>query len=423
MILFVSLVLDLLSFTLVLPLFPHLLTFYKSQPSSTLLTTIFTHLNTFKSRFSRPISPHFDTILLGGLLGSLFSLLQALASPLIGHLSDRHGRRTALLFSLVGNIVSCLLWVCASTFPIFLASRVVGGLTEGNVQLALAIAADISDAQERGGSMALVGVAFSVAFTMGPMIGAMLSGWVKRKENPFMVAAGGALGLVMVEMVFVWLFLPETRPKTQPAKKEDTGVKKEETKEEVKDGYLTLLSLTHFLFLLTFSGLEFSLTFMTYDLFSYTSAHNGRLLGFIGLLASLLQGGFVRRANPGMVTKLGLLSCAASFAVLSRTETELGLYLGASGLAVTSACVVTGLTTLASLRIGERERGRVMGGFRSAGQIGRALGPVLFCTLYWWAGRTTAYTIGGAAMVGVCVVAWRGLVVPRGVGETEKKRV
>lgn len=70
-------------------------------------------------------------------MGSLFSFLQAIASPIIGGLSDRYGRRTALLWSMAGNILSVALWVSASTFPVFLASRVVGGLSEGNVQLAI----------------------------------------------------------------------------------------------------------------------------------------------------------------------------------------------------------------------------------------------------------------------------------------------
>ena len=78
-------------------------------------------------------------------IGSLFSLCQAVASPVIGTLSDKYGRRTALLWSMAGNVLSVALWVAATDFRTFLASRIVGGLSEGNVQLAMAIATDISD--------------------------------------------------------------------------------------------------------------------------------------------------------------------------------------------------------------------------------------------------------------------------------------
>jgi MFS family permease len=300
-------------------------------------------------------------VLLGGALGSLFSLLQAIASPVIGALSDRYGRRTALLWSMVGNIASVALWVSASTFPIFLASRVVGGLSEGNVQLAIAIATDVSTPETRGHTLALVGVAFSIAFTLGPMMGAWLSSKTLSLENPFMTAALFSLGLLTAETLFLWFKLPETRKTRTEAEK--AAVKKVDSKG------LGLLKFTHLFFLLIFSGMEFSLPFMTYDLFNYSSAQNGRVLGFIGLLASLLQGGFSRRAKASVVAKIGLLSSAASFFLLAKTNSQGMLYLAAAFLAVTSACVVTALNTLASLRVGEENRGRGMGEFRSAGML------------------------------------------------------
>ncbi|KAI5787120.1 major facilitator superfamily domain-containing protein [Geopyxis carbonaria] len=409
-ILFFTLVLDLLSFTLILPLFPRLLDFYRSQPNSDILDSIFSYLNSFKASFHRPISSRFDVVLLGGALGSLFSLLQAVASPIIGALSDRFGRRTALLYSMVGNIVSVALWVSASTFPIFLASRVVGGLSEGNVQLAIAIATDISTPKERTSTLALVGIAFSIAFTLGPMMGAFMASKALSTDNPFMTAAFFSLGLLTVETVILYFKLPETLPVQDKSKQGVKNAAAEAAK--IDQSGLGLLNLTHFLFLLIFSGMEFSLPFMTYDLFNYSSAHNGRLLGFIGLLASLLQGSFVRRAKPSAIVKMGLFSAAVSFFLLGRVTTQRELYLAAAFLAVTSACVVTGLTALASMRVVEAERGRVLGGFRSAGQIGRATGPILFCSLYWWAGREIAYTLGGCGMVAVMALAWRGLAMP-----------
>ncbi|KAJ6262531.1 hypothetical protein Dda_3342 [Drechslerella dactyloides] len=412
--LFISLLLDLLSFTLILPLFPALLAHYQSLEADydhpTLLRSTFAQLNAFKAAFSRPISSRFDVVLLGGALGSLFSLLQAVAAPVIGALSDKYGRRTALLYSMAGNLLSVLIWVFAVDFATFVASRVVGGLSEGNVQLAIAIATDVSGEEDRGAALALVGVAFSVAFTVGPMVGAVMAGRKVMRENPFAAAAGFSLFLLVVETVYLYFMLPETKPAAAASSdvKEDEDKRSNEEKEE-KEQSLTLLSVTHFLFLLVFSGMEFSLTFMTYDLFSFTSRDNGRLLGFVGLTASLLQGSFTRRAPPHTVVKTGLLSAAAAFLLLSRINTVRMLYVAAFFLAVTSATVVTGLTALASLRVAKGERGRRLGGFRGAGQIGRACGPVLFCSLYWWAGREVAYVVGGGSMVVVMAVAWGGL--------------
>jgi len=176
-----------------------------------------------------------------------------------------------------------------------------------------------------------------------------------------------------------------------------------------------LLNLTHFTFILFFSGMEFSLPFMTYDLFSYGSKQTGRLLGYIGLVASLLQGGVTRRMQPLQVVQLGVFSAAIGFFTLSQLSTERGLYVAATLLAVTSSTVVTGLNSLSSFEAGVGERGEKLGNHRSFGQVGRALGPLIFCSLYWWAGRDVAYLIGGAGMVGVCGLAFGGLKAPRGL--------
>ncbi|CRK29997.1 hypothetical protein BN1723_014320 [Verticillium longisporum] len=436
----VSLLLDLISFTFILPLFPKLLEFYRDReaPSTisgnpqTLLQNVITYLNKYKASFSRPIDSRYDIVLLGGALGSLFSLLQAVASPIIGHLSDRHGRRTALLASMMGNIVSVLLWVCAVDFRTFVASRVVGGLSEGNVQLATAMATDISDDASRGSTMALIGACFSIAFTFGPGLGAWLSTISTVRENPFATAAGVSLALIVTETVYLYFCLPETLPAlTGLGKTAGDDKKKKKKNDEVQvdastKGQTTkttptqrtnshfLLNAVHFVFLLFFSGMESSLSFMTYDLFGYGSAKNGRLLGFVGLVASLLQGGVTRRLPPLVSVRLGVVACLTAFVLLGRTTTTAGLYAAATCLAMTSATVVTGLNALSSFEAGEGERGGKLGILRSWGQLGRGLGPILFTSVYWWAGREVAYGMGAAGITVVAVAVFSGLKTPPG---------
>ncbi|TDZ35880.1 Major facilitator superfamily domain-containing protein 10 [Colletotrichum trifolii] len=417
----ISLLLDLISFTFILPLFPQLLEFYRDRETgpttanatepATLLQSVLSGLNRYKAAFARPIDSRYDIVLLGGALGSLFSLLQAIASPLIGHLSDRHGRRTALLTSMCGNILSVLLWVVAIDFRTFLASRVVGGLSEGNVQLATAMATDISDEQSRGSTMALIGACFSIAFTFGPGLGAWLSSIGTVKENPFATAAGFSLFLILTETIYLYFCLPETLPSLT-----GKGAKKDEKKaapvavERTNSHFL--LNAIHFVFLLFFSGMESSLSFMTYELFAFGSSKNGRLLGFVGLVASILQGGVTRRLPPLLSVRVGVVACLVSFVMLGRVTTTTGLYLAATGLAVTSATVVTGLNALSSFEAAAGERGGKLGIMRSWGQLGRGLGPVLFTSVYWWAGREVAYSMGAAGMAVVVAAAFAGLKTP-----------
>ncbi|KAJ4298544.1 hypothetical protein N0V88_003574 [Collariella sp. IMI 366227] len=427
-VIFVSLLLDLISFTFILPLFPKLLEFYRNVEapldanaltSKTLLSSVLGYLNAYKAAFARPIDSRYDIVLLGGALGSLFSLLQAIASPVIGHLSDKYGRRTALLASMAGNILSVLLWVVAVDFRTFLASRIVGGLSEGNVQLATAIATDISDANSRGSTMALIGACFSIAFTFGPALGAWLSTVATVAANPFAAAAAVSLFLIVTETVYLYFNLPETLPalakkdtKNPTAEEETTPAAPAPPVQRTNSHFL--LNLIHMTFLLFFSGMEFSLPFMTYDLFGYSSAKNGRLLGYVGLVASLLQGGVTRRLPPLLSVRIGVLACLVAFALLARISTVSGLYLAATCLATTSATVVTGLNALSSFEAGEDERGGKLGILRSWGQLGRGLGPLLFTSVYWWAGREAAYAIGALGIAGVSALVLLGLKTPPG---------
>ncbi|KAI0140507.1 MFS general substrate transporter [Xylariaceae sp. FL1272] len=416
-VIFFSLLLDLISFTFILPLFPKLLEFYRNSEAgpdsqTTLLAKILGGLNAYKSSFARPIDSRYDIVLLGGALGSLFSLLQAIASPVIGHLSDKYGRRTALLASMTGNILSVLLWVVAVDFRTFLASRVVGGLSEGNVQLATAIATDISDENSRGSTMALIGACFSIAFTFGPALGAYLSSIATVAANPFATAAAVSLSLIVAETLYLYVALPETLPmKTEKAK---TAEETTEPTSVVRTNSHKLLNSVHFLFLLFFSGMEFSLPFMTYELFEYTSAKNGRLLGYIGLVSSILQGGVTRRLPPLLNVRMGVAACLAAFVILSRMSTVGTLYIAATCLATTSATVVSGLNTLASFEAAADERGGKLGILRSYGQLGRGLGPILFTSVYWWAGRELAYMMGTAGLVVVTTMVFAGLKAPPG---------
>jgi Arabinose efflux permease len=314
---------------------------------------------------------------------------------------------------MLGNVASVALWVSATDFRTFLASRVVGGLSEANVQLANAIVADVTDELRRGASMALVGACFSIAFTFGPLLGAGLSTVQIVAENPFIAAALVSLALILLETTYLWACLPETHPRLTTLTQEAEAEEKSEVKEKSNStgprkhtNNPVILNAIHFLFLLPFSGLEFSLPFLTTTLYagSTTSpaALNGRLLSLMGLIASLLQGTVVRRLPPLVTMRAGVVACALSFFCLAHVSTPKGLYAAGGLLAVTTATVVTSLNSLGSFEARDADRGAVMGRLRGWGQAGRAAGPILFCTLFWWAGREAAYTVGGVAM---CVVA------------------
>lgn len=315
---------------------------------------------------------------------------------------------------MAGNIASVALWCVAVDFRTFLLSRVVGGLSEGNVQLATAIAADISDDSQRGSTMAMVGACFSIAFTFGPALGAWLASITTFAANPFATAAGFSLLLILLETLYLYLRLPETRPAMSTTTKGKDGSSVVSTKLHTNPPYL--LNMVHFLFLLPFSGMEFSLPFLiTSVLFpdhQSPSKLNGRLLGYVGLVASVLQGSVVRRLPPLTVVRVGVVSCTLAFFLLSQVQSTGQLYAAGTLLAITSATVVTGLNSLGSFEAKESNRGEVLGSLRSWGQLGRALGPLLFCSMFWWLGREIAYQVGGTCMLAVVGIVFGILKSP-----------
>ncbi|EJD53739.1 MFS, DHA1 sub-family [Auricularia subglabra TFB-10046 SS5] len=449
-IVFVSLVLDLFAFTIPLPLFPRIIDWYRqreaSDPNGFLSRTLWT-VQTLRSYLYKPPpgreNSRWDVVLLGGLMGSLFSTLQFLVSPRIGALSDKYGRKKILLLTMAGNILSAIVWIQSTSFASFMLARAIGGLSEGNVQLAIAILSDITTPEARSKALSLVGIAFSICFCIGPPIGAWFAtrpasslGISSSFElNIYAWPAILTLVLLSVETAFLAVALPETRGKSAAAlhsnkAKENSsangktnGVAKPKRPASERLRTLKTLKIIHFFFLSLFSGVEFTLTFLTYDLFDWNNIQNGRLIGFMGIISALLQGGYVRRAIPkigeGEMARRGVQTCTVALFLLSYLPRLLKsswavtcLYAAATFLAFTSATVVNALNAYASVQCDEGvdaegkptaedprlAKGRAMGEYRSWGQLGRAMGPIVACASYWTFGPSFTYSAIGGAM-------------------------
>ncbi|KAH9943499.1 MFS general substrate transporter [Epithele typhae] len=456
---FLSLVLDLFAFTIPLPLFPRIIEWYTKREASDpsgFLSQILSFVSSARGLLYQPTSNprRWDIVLLGGLMGSVFSLLQWFVSPHIGSLSDKYGRKRILLLTMIGNLLSALVWVFSTSFATYLLSRVIGGLSEGNVQLAIAILSDVTTPETRAKALAHVGIAFAICFCIGPPIGAYFASRPLPASftasgielNVYALPAALTLVLLALETVFLIFALPETRGKAIPSVKVATNgaangkanghangtangsvqTSRQGTVTE-RISMLKTLQHLHFLFLGVFSGVEFTLTFLTFDLFDWNNKQNGALIGSIGIVSALLQGGYVRRAmskvGEGKMARRGISSCAIGLVLLTilphmvsdHPTIAFRLLQGASVcMAMTSATVVNALTAHASLQCDdvtidpdtgkaveehpELAKGKALGKFRSSGQLGRAIGPLLACASYWTFGPSPTYAVSAVAM-------------------------
>eukprot|EP00835_Amoeboradix_gromovi_P007098 NODE_1059_length_1622_cov_0.196323.p1 type:complete len:417 gc:universal NODE_1059_length_1622_cov_0.196323:1463-213(-) len=382
LVIFSALLIDILAFTAILPLLPRILDHYKQNDTDSLCSTFISFVNSYKELIGAE-DERFDIVLFGGLVGSIYSILQALVAPYIGKLSDKYGRKPVLMASMLGNILSSLIWLKSQNFNHFLISRVVAGLSEGNVQLSIAMITDLTSKESRSRGLALVGIAFSIGFTFGPGMSAYVASKEPVYENVFANASLFSLIMLILETVFLFFALEETRLAVS-----------DKSKESPKNTHFQQNSLAfiHFMFLLIFSGMEFTVTFLTFERFQFTSIQQGKLLGTIGIIAAALQGGFVRRygnkIGDAKIAFLGICSSAIGYLIIGIANTTQQLYVGAVFLAFTSATVVTCLTSLASKF---DKSGHSLGLFRRYGQLGRAIGPILACSSYWFFGAKRVY--------------------------------
>ena len=139
-----------------------------------------------------------------GLLFASFSLAQLIASPLLGELSDRWGRRPVLILSLIGTAVSFAMLAVAQSLAMLFAARIVDGLSGGNITTARAYIADITEEENRAKAYGVLGAAFGLGFIVGPALGAAFS------HISYTAPIWAAAAITVAATVMAWVWLPET---------------------------------------------------------------------------------------------------------------------------------------------------------------------------------------------------------------------
>ncbi|RWS07815.1 major facilitator superfamily domain-containing protein 10-like protein [Dinothrombium tinctorium] len=403
-----SLVIDLLAFTLILPLFPSIFDHYSREDESGFYRFLDSKVQQFQHLVNAP--NELNKVLFSGLLGSWFSLLQFLCSPFIGAFSDVFGRRVCLLFSLAATLLSHMLWsLSGASFALFFVARTVGGLSKANVSLTTAIVTDVTSQENRSKAMALIGASFSVGFIVGPLLGAILSQW---STNPSQCASIVAIALTSVNLLFVFFFFSESLSKERRAKSIGKGLSQAynyispislfsfNPVQNIKQKDVHILRETgwiYFLYLLLYSGLEYSLSFLTHLRFHFSSLQQGKMYFYCGLIMILVQGTYVRIAagHELRTAAFGLLLIIPAFVLIGISTDTYQLFSGLALYSFSSATVVPCLTTIASSNGPVDQKGTILGIFRSLGALARALGPILSAILFWKFGSVFCYCGGG----------------------------
>ncbi|XP_013879681.1 major facilitator superfamily domain-containing protein 10 [Austrofundulus limnaeus] len=418
-IVFIILLLDLLGFTLILPLLPSILDHY-AQTGDVTYQSLQSVVDWFREAVGIPMEKKYNSVLFGGLIGSMFSLLQFLSSPVTGALSDRYGRRPLLILTTVGLTSSYAVWAVSRSFNMFLLFRVIGGICKGNVSLCTAVVADLPCPKARNRGMAMIGVAFSLGFTFGPLMGAYIAISSTATENVFyQTPALLASAFSVADLLFIWLMLPETLTKDAKASSSGHGgswdllsplslfhfaavTKTKSPPSRDRMHSLQVLGLVYFCYLFLFSGLEFTLSFLTHQRFRFTSMQQGKMFFFIGVIMALIQGGYARRIKPGQhisAVQRAMVILIPAFILIGLSWNMTMLYTGLALYSYAAAIVVPCLSMLVSDHGAASQKGTVMGILRSLGALARAFGPVVSSSVYWLAGAQTCFLLTAASFV------------------------
>ena len=346
-----------------------------------------------------------------GILEAVYALCAFIAAPVLGVLSDRYGRKPVLIISVLGSAAGYLLFGIGGAIWVLLLSRIIDGLTAGDMPVLFAYLADITAPEERAKRYGMLGALSGVGFMIGPAAGGLLAQWDLRA--PVFVTAA----IAVVVGILTTVALPEShRPENRITKvkvinlQPFTVIKDAFARRELR-ALLTgfaLISLPFAFFVNNFSVLAL-------DTLSWGPTQVGLLTSGIGVTDIIIQGGvlglLIRLLGDRGVVIAGMLgqlvgclglAVAAAFLPSASLFACAALVFGASQGAQTAA-----MEGMLSTAVDASEQGWLAGAFSSLGSAVQMLGPLLAGWLYASLSHTAPYWLGAVVIAAATVILWR----------------
>lgn len=369
--LFLIVVVDLLGFGIIIPLFPFM-----------------------GVRFG--LSPAEITLILGA-----YSACQFVAAPFWGGLSDRYGRRPILMTSMLGASASYFMLAFGDSIFWLVASRVLGGFMAGNISAAMAYAADVTPPEHRARGMGMIGAAVGLGFMMGPALGGLLAGGDAATAN-YAAPALTAAALSLLAAIAVWAFLAESHTAEQRA--QHAGQRRRSNLQLVLERpALALLITATLLFTTAHAMLESIVALWALAKFGFGPRQVGLLLLLMGAVLVLMQGAVIGRITPRFgernVAVGGVIAYLGGLALLAFTAPLAWSIVGGVCCGIGAGAFSPSASSLVSKLATAQERGVVMGTYQSASSLARVIGPAISGVLYGAIAFNAPYVLGMLLLV------------------------
>lgn len=341
----------------------------------------------------------------GGWLAFVFAAMQFFCAPLLGNLSDRYGRRPVLLFSMLALGLDYLVMGFAPRLEWLFIGRLIAGVAGATYAPAYAYIADVSPPEKRAQNFGLVGAAFGMGFIVGPAVGGLLGTLGPRA--PFFVAAGFAL----LNVTFGFFALPESLPRAarrpfQWSRANPLGTLRQMRKYPIVLG----LASAAFLWQVGHQVLPSIWAFYTMLKFDWSSAGVGYSLAASGAVMAISQGLLTRVLIPALggerrAAMVGLFAGILVYLCYAFATQGWMIYMGILGWAI-GALAWPSINAIMSQEIPASAQGELQGGMASLGSLASIIGPPMMTQLFGYTtGPTAAVHFSGAPFVLAAVLA------------------
>jgi DHA1 family tetracycline resistance protein-like MFS transporter len=376
---------DMLSFSIVLPLLPYL-----AKEFGATAATI-------------------------GLLTATYPFAQFFGAPLLGGLSDRHGRKPVLMLSIAGTALGFVILATAQVLPVLFLGRFLDGLTGGNISVAQAYISDVTEPEERGRALGMIGAAFGMGFILGPITGGLLSS-ISYTAPAWAGAVLALTNLVLVATLVPESLSPEDRARLSARKRRifDIPALRAALAHHRVGPLLTIRSTTA----LSNAVFETSFTLWAIAALGVTARTTGLLLGYVGVLSVFVQafliGRLTKRFTDDWLVVSAIALAGASLTVWGFVSNLPALLVLMPAISIGIAVGNTVMTSALTKAVDRDEVGGTLGIQTSILSAARIVAPIMAGFLLQHGPVWAPGVVAGALGLSMVPYAWKTLCVRPG---------
>ena len=376
---FVTILIDIIGFGIIIPVLPNLL--------AEMMEINVNEASTF-----------------GGYLITAFAIAQFIFSPIMGSLSDQHGRRPIILLSLFGFSIDYLILALAPTYGWLVIGRIIAGIFGASFTAASAYIADVSDDSNRAKNFGMLGAAFGLGFIIGPMMGGFLGEIGTRV--PFYVAAA----LTFVNFLYGYFILPESlapenRRPFDWKRANPVGTLKQLLSYKQIQGFLLVFLLMN----LAIHAVNTNWSYFTIYRFEWSEGMIGLSLAFAGLLVAIVQAGFAQKVSDTIgefrAILIGIALYGIGLILFAFANASWMMFAFLVPYCLGGVCGPVLKAYLAS-QVAANEQGELQGGLTSIQSLTTIFGPVMMTGIFFYTTKedTSYYFPGSAFFLGAILM-------------------